>query len=99
MFKPTKLLGEVMTLTYLVNQNSDYCTMIRYAGHVDLLKIQIFPDKEHCIEDEPIYESEFYVDGKHGCDPEKELRELKAALEHCLFPCEDLEMQQESTRP
>jgi len=86
MFKPVKLMGEVMALAYLVNANTDYCVMIRYAGHVDELKIQVFPSKEHCTEDDPVYISEFYVDGKHGCDPEKELLELKATLEGYLLP-------------
>jgi len=86
-------MGEVMALAYLVNANTDYCTMIRYSGHVDAINIRVFPNKEHCTEDEPIYVSDFYVDGKHGCDPERELLELKATLEGYIFP------HTESTRP
>ena len=86
MFKPVKLLGEVMALAYLVNANTEYCTMIRYAGHVDLIKIQVFPNKENCTEDKPVYGADFYVDGKHGDDSEKLFIDLKSTLESYLYP-------------
>lgn len=87
MFKPVKLLGEVMALAYLVNENTDYCTMIRYAGHVDLIKITVFPNKENCTSDDCIYDSDFYVDGKHGeLTPEQNLLDLKSTLEGYLLP-------------
>ena len=89
MFKPVKLLGEVMALAYLVNANTEYCTFIDHSGHVEAFKIRIFPNKVNCTEDKPIHESYFYIDGRHRTDSEKELSEIKSTLESYLYPNTD----------
>ncbi len=97
-FNPIKLIGEVMALAYLINSNTEYCTFIDYSGHVDKLEISVRKSKDDTKT--KLYNSEFYVDGRHGIhDPEQELINLKKALEGFIYPNITHESQQESTRP
>lgn len=96
MFKPLRLMGEVMALAYLVNETTDYCVFTHFAGHVDTLEVEVAKSKDDFKT--KIFKSEFYIDGKHNeNDPEEMLINLKATLEGYLLP--NLELQLESTRP
>lgn len=89
MFKPVKLLGEVMTLAYLVNANTDYCVFVRYSGHVEDLSLDICKGKDKEGSLIKIHDFDFYIDGKHGHNSEKMLLETKSILEGYLFPNTD----------
>lgn len=84
MFNPVKLLSEVMSLAYLVNASTEYCTFVHYAGHVEALQVIIFPGKENCTTDKAIFDSYFYIDGRHKTNSEKLLFEVKNTLEGYL---------------
>ena len=86
MFRPLKLLGEVMALAYLVNANTEYCTFVRYSGHTEDLSVDICQGKDAAGRDIKLHDFDFYVNGRHGCDSEKILLELKTTLESYLFP-------------
>ena len=86
MFNPVKLLGEVMSLAYLVNQNTDYCIFVSYSGHVNLLEVSIFPSKEEYQSEKRLYRSDIYLDDKRDIKSKKLLLEIKSTLESYLYP-------------
>lgn len=86
MFKPVKLLGEIMSLAYLVNANTEYCVFVRYSGHIESLSVDICQGKSEDDFYIKIHDFDFYVDGRHGDDSEKLLLELKTTLEDYLYP-------------
>lgn len=40
------LVGEIQTLAYLVNTKTDRCVFVEYAGHVDVLEVDVRLTKE-----------------------------------------------------
>jgi acid stress-induced BolA-like protein IbaG/YrbA len=41
-----KLTSEIMTLTYMINETTEYCAFIRFSGHVDDVEIDIAKSKK-----------------------------------------------------
>jgi hypothetical protein len=88
MFKPLKLVSEVMTLAYLVNDTTGYCAFVNFAGHVNSLQVYVYPSKENRSRAEAVYDSEFYIDQREyiEVDPEERLLDLKSVLMGLLIP-------------
>ncbi|MGF9913704.1 hypothetical protein ABEX47_03215 [Paenibacillus ehimensis] len=40
------LIGEITTLAYMVNTNTQYCVFVRFAGHVNWIEISIRESQE-----------------------------------------------------
>lgn len=43
----TMLIGEIMVLAHLVNENTDYCVFVDYAGHVGKLSLRLCESKSN----------------------------------------------------
>jgi hypothetical protein len=57
-----KLTSEIMTLAYMVNEVTDYCTFVRFSGHVNHVEITIAKSRKDYLNQ--IATSEFKPNGK-----------------------------------
>jgi hypothetical protein len=57
-----KLTSEIMTLAYMVNEVTEYCTFVRFSGHVNRVAVTIAKGKKDYSNH--IIESDFRTDGK-----------------------------------
>jgi acid stress-induced BolA-like protein IbaG/YrbA len=57
-----KLTSEIMTLTYMVNETTEYCAFLRFSAHVDRVEIDIAKSKKDYLN--YIVSSEFKPNGK-----------------------------------
>jgi len=55
-----KLICEIIQLAYLVNEHTEFCTFIRFSGHVDSIDIEIRASKENWQSE--ILRTEFYTE-------------------------------------
>ncbi|MCP4987739.1 MAG: hypothetical protein GY928_17280 [Colwellia sp.] len=77
------LMTEIFYLSVMVNQETDKCVFLDYAGHVESITIQIAESKTNYLKE--IASTEFYAN--YYEDPEKPLRfiplgELSAKRDH-----------------
>jgi lipopolysaccharide biosynthesis glycosyltransferase len=53
-------VAELMMLATLINEKTEYCTMVDFSGHVNSVRFRVRKSKENYKEQ--IFNSDFYVD-------------------------------------
>jgi len=98
-FKPVM---ELIGLSILINENTDYCSFVDFSGHVDKVKIRVYKSRELCMEQSGrLYVADMYYNATEWQSEEQilsEFEEAKRILSDYLYHLDDLE-QIESTRP
>jgi hypothetical protein len=56
-----KLTSEIMTLAYMVNETTEYCTFLRFSGHVNNVEITIAKSRKDYLD--KIVTSDFKPNG------------------------------------
>lgn len=101
-----KQVMELIALSILINENTEYCSFVEFAGHVEKVDIRVYKSKEQCIEQsDRLYKASLHYDPvKTEWKSEKrilvELEDAKKNLHGYLYGdiISNLE-QQQSTRP
>lgn len=104
--KNFKTVMELIGLSILINENTDYCSFVDFSGHVDKVKIRVYRSKEQCVEtSDRIYGADLHYDPiKTPWKTEEEilsgLNEAKRVLSGYLYTLEGLKssIQQKSIR-
>lgn len=104
--KNFKTVMELIGLSILINENTEYCSFVDFSGHVEKVAVRIYKSKELCIERcDQLYKVDLYLGKNDWTSEEKvtlELEDTKKALHGYLYGNSleiPLEPQQESTRP
>lgn len=96
--KYLKLSCEIFVLALLINERTDYCVFLNYAGHVDSIDIRLMESKENY--NERIFETEIKTNflkrhSEQSNDPLAFLKSqrdvMKYVLEENELPYDELE--------
>lgn len=90
-----KLVMELIGISVLINENTEYCSFVDFSGHVGKVKIRVFKSKELCIDrSDRIYVTDLYCNVPEWKSEDQiisELEDAKKILSGYLYKLDDLE--------
>ena len=94
--KNYKLVMEIISLTILINENTELCTFADYSGHVNTLHIRAYPNKDRTtteFHENLIYNERMYCAMESWMTEDdliEKLEDAKKFLLDCLLNVDNL---------